>query len=70
MLISVADFVESGMECMLTQFSLRKAEGGVKFEFSVPEFCIGCPHMTSTLSPLVEGGAEDTAIGAVTVAVA
>lgn len=71
MLISVADFSEFGMECMLTQFSRRKAEGEVRFELSVPEFCTKCPpHMTSSFSPLVGGGAEDTAIGAVKVAAA
>lgn len=70
MLISVADFIESGMECMLTQFSRRKAEGDVRFELSVAEFCRKCPDMTSSLSPLVGGGStEDTAIGAVKVVV-
>jgi len=53
--------------CMLTQFSRRNAEGEVRFEFNVPGFCSRCPLNTSTLSPLVEGGAEYTAIGSVIV---
>ena len=74
MLISVADLIESGIECMLTQFSLRKAaaavaEGGVRFELKVPGLCSTCPPITSSLSPLVDGGgAEDTAMAGVTVA--
>lgn len=65
MLISVADFIESVIECMLTQFSRRKAKGEARF---VPKLCIMCPPMTSSFSPLVEGGAEDTAMRGVTVA--
>lgn len=70
MLMSVTDFIESAMECMLTQFSRRKAEGGEKFELRVvPELlCSRCPPMTSSFSPLVGGGAEDTAMEGVTLA--
>lgn len=71
MLISVADFIESVIECMLTQFSRRKAEGGDRFELRVaPELCSMCPPMTTSFSPpLVEGGGpEDTAMEGVTVA--
>lgn len=70
MLISVPDFIESCIACMLTQLSLRKAEGGVRFELRVPEFCSRCPHMTPSLSPLVWGGAEDTAMAGVKTVVA
>lgn len=72
MLISVAVFLESGMECMLTQLSLRKAllGGGARLELRVPEFGSTCPPpiaCTSSFSALVGGGAEETAITGVTV---
>jgi len=69
MLISVAAFIESVIECMLTQFSRRKAAGEARFELRVvPELCSMCPPMTASFSPLEEGGAEDTAMTGVTVA--
>lgn len=70
MLISVADFIESGIECMLTQFSLRKADGGggARFGLKAPEFCSRWELMTSSFSPLAADGAEDTAVAGVKVA--
>jgi len=72
MLISVADFLESGIECMLTQLSLLKALGGVRLELRVPEFCSTCAPpitFTSSFSALVGGGGVgDTAMVGVTVA--
>ena len=65
MLISVADFLESCIECMLTQLlSLLKVEGGgLRLdELMVAEFCSTCPPpMTSSFSAVAWGGAEDTA---------
>jgi len=80
MLISVADFLESGIECMLTQLSLLKALGGLRLELRVPEFCSTCAPpirliFTSSFSALVGGGgggggAGDTAITGETAAAA
>jgi len=70
MLISVADFLVSVIECMLTQLSLLKALEGLRLELRVPEFCSTCPPpitliFTSSFSALVGGaGGAGAATGA------
>lgn len=63
MLISVADFLESAIECMFTQLSLLKAFGGLRLGLRLPEFCSTCAPLitliftfTSSFSALVGGG--------------